>query len=87
MADRDSWYDLEWKTYTHGINFILTNKGIFSYSTNLKWYFSTLWVLFYVMCYTSRMKDFAFVSPQKYPGDLLAGKVTRDFGLQVVFWR
>ena len=39
----------------------------------------------YVMCYTSRMKDFAFVSPQKYPGDLLAGKVTRDFGLQVVF--
>ena len=27
MADRDSWYDLEWKT-TDGINFILTNKGI-----------------------------------------------------------
>ena len=28
MADRDSWYDLEWKTYTDGINFILKNKGI-----------------------------------------------------------
>ena len=27
MADRDSWYDLEWKT-TDGINFILTSKGI-----------------------------------------------------------
>ena len=27
MSDRDSWYDLEWKT-TDGINFILTNKGI-----------------------------------------------------------
>ena len=33
----------------------------------------------YAMCYTSRMKDFAFVSPQKYPGDLLAGNVIRDF--------
>ena len=30
------------------------------------------------------MKDFAFVSPQKYPGDLLAGKVIRDFGAQLV---
>ena len=76
MADRDSWLDLEWKT-TDGINFILTSKHckVFSYNTNLKWYFSTVWVLFYVMCYKSRMKDFAFVSPQKYPGDLLAGKL------------
>ena len=27
MVDRDSLYDLEWKT-TDGINFILMNKGI-----------------------------------------------------------
>ena len=33
------------------------------------------------MCCTSRIKDFTFVSPQKYPGDLLAGKVMRDFSL------
>ena len=38
----------------------------------------------YVMCYTSRMKDFAFVSPQKYPGNLLAGNVVKDFGPQLV---
>ena len=32
------------------------------------------------MCYTSRMKDFAFVSPQEYPRDLLARGGIRDFG-------
>ena len=48
-----------------------------------------LYSLSSVLCdvlYTSRMKDFAFVSPQKYPGDLLPGKVMRDFGPQLVCW-
>ena len=75
MVDQDSWDHLEWKT-TDGINFILMNKGILlQYQSKIVPYFSTVWVLFYVMCYTSRMKDFAFVSPQKYPGDLLAEKL------------
>ena len=39
---------------------------------------------FYVICYTSRMKDFAFVSPQEYPRDLLARGDIRDFGPLVV---
>ena len=87
MADQDSWYDLEWKT-TDGINFILTNKGILlQYQSKMVFLYSLSSLLqLYAMCYTSRKKDFAFVSPQKYPGDLLAGNVIRDFWPQLV-WR
>ena len=84
MADRDSWYDLEWKT-TDGINFILTNKGILlQYQSKMVFLYSPSSLLCDVLYNASRMKDFAFVSPQKYPGDLLAGKVIRDFGPQLV---
>ena len=38
------------------------------------------------MCYTSRMKEFAFVSPQEYPRDLLARGGIRDFGPLLVCW-
>ena len=87
MADQDSWYDLDWKT-TDGINFILTNKGILlQYQSKMVFLYSLSSLLCDVLYNASRMKDFAFVSPQKYPGDLLAGKVMRDFGPQLVCWR
>ena len=88
MVDRDSWPDLEWKT-TDGIDFILTNKGILSqYQSKMVFLHSLSSLLqLYVMCCTSRMKDFAFVSPQKYPGNLLAGNVIRDFGPLLVCQR
>ena len=79
MVDWDSWYDLEWKT-TDGINFILMNKGILlQYPSKMVFLYSLSSLLFDVLY-------FAFASPQKYPGDLLAGKVVRDFGPQLVCW-
>ena len=53
MADRDGWYDLEWKT-TDGINFILTNKGILlqyqskTFGISLQSEFSFMWCVIQV---------------------------------------
>ena len=54
------------------------NKGILlQYPSKMVFLYSLSSLLFDVLY-------FAFASPQKYPGDLLAGKVVRDFGPQLV---